>query len=553
MSLQKKETGSNRPNIVLIVADDMGYSDIGSYGSEISTPNIDYLAHNGVRFSQFYNCARCCPSRASLLTGLYPHQTGIGHMTPPINGLPAYQGYLNRNSVTIAEVLRDSGYKTLMSGKWHVGGAYELSDSSRWRIGSEQHPTPTQRGFDEFYGTLDGTASYYYPHTLMEDGKVVHVHREEDYYYTDAISDHAVSMIDRSCSENRPFFLYVAYTAPHWPLHAKPEDIGKYEGTYRKGWDRIRKARHERLVESKILDPKWRISPRDDLSMDWNENTHKDWDEMRMAVYAAQIDAMDQGIGRITAKLDQMGIEDNTLIMFLSDNGGCAEFLAEDGPMRDQVWPMRDGRMPNIGSNPHIVPGEEDTYMSYDLPWANASNSPFRLFKHYVHEGGIATPFIAYWPSKIKNSRLVHANAHVIDVMATCLDVSGARYPEHFGESQVTALQGESLLDVLSGENWVRQQPLCWEHEGNCAVRDGAWKLVKRFPGNWELYNMELDRTELQDLSESNAPKREEMIRMYEEFAERCNVLPWDTIKHLAPYQDPSIMAPPKNSNGPAS
>jgi arylsulfatase len=530
---------SPRPNIILIMADDMGYSDIGCYGSEITTPNLNKLAHEGVQFTQFYNCARCCPTRASLLTGLQPHQAGIGHMTPPVGGLPAYQGYLNDRSVTIAEALRAGGYQTFMSGKWHVGGEFDLSKGeNEWNIGGTGHPTPLQRGFDEFYGTLDGCSSYYNPHTLIRNDKVIHVHRDEDYYYTDAISDEATNMISRAAESDEPFFLYVAYTAPHWPLHAKPEDIAKYEGYYNKGWDRIRTDRHEKMIDAAILDEKWKISPRDEQAEAWHEYAQKHWEAMRMAVYAAQIDCMDQGIGRILDKLYEEGLTENTLIMFLSDNGGCAEFLAEDGPIKNQVWPMRDGRLPRIGNIPDLVPGPENTYMSYDLPWANSSNSPFRLFKHYIHEGGIATPFIAYWPAVIEQHRLVHANSHVMDVMATCLDIAGVDYSEEFCNREVPPLEGESFLPVLTGKEWKRSKPLAWEHEGHCAVRDDNWKLVKKFGQDWELYNMEQDRTELIDLSGKNKPKVEKLVKIHEEFTERCNVSPWEEIRHLAPYQD---------------
>ena len=302
-----------RPNIIIIFADDMGFSDIGCYGSEIDTPNINALADRGVRFTQTYNCARCCPSRASLLTGLYPHQAGIGHMIYDL-GHPGYKGSLNNNSVTIAEVLKSAGYRTAISGKWHVCKP-ELDNPS----------TPKRRGFDRFYGTLKGGGSYFNPPGLVSEDKIVK-NTDDDYYITNTVTDYAIDTINDFSKSNDPFFLYVAYTAPHFPLHAREEDILKYEKKYLKGWDVLRQNRHEELKKLGILDPKWEISKRDELSPPWEDIKEKDWEDRRMAVYAAQIDSMDQGIGRILDKLKESNIEDNTIIMFLSDNGGSAEF-----------------------------------------------------------------------------------------------------------------------------------------------------------------------------------------------------------------------------------
>jgi len=527
---------SNRPNIILILTDDMGYSDIGCYGSEIATPAIDQLSAGGVSFTQAYNCARCCPSRASLLTGLYPHQTGVGHMVADL-GHPSYQGHLNDRCVTIAEVLKSGGYHTLMCGKWHVGGGYDVKYPRAWEPGGQGHPIPTTRGFESFYGTLAGCADYFNPHTLMRNDSPIEPEGER-YYYTDAISEEACRMIREHSGRERPFFLYVAYTAPHWPLHALPEDIARHQGLYRRGWDAIRCARHETLVELGFLDPKWTISPRDRSAPPWNEVKERDWEARRMVVYAAQVDRMDQGIGKIIAAVRKLGLEENTLIMFLSDNGGCAEFLAEDGFVQNVLWPMRNGKPVRAGNFPGLMPGPEDTYMSYDLPWANASNTPFRLYKHWVHEGGIATPLIVSWPSVIKKRRIVHEPTHVIDIMATCAEAAGVRYPQTFNGNEIVALQGESFIQALRGKRWSREKPLCWEHEGNCAVRKENWKLVKKYPGDWELYNMEQDRTELVDLKEKNKPKAEELRKLYERWAQGCEVLPMERLKILAPIED---------------
>ncbi len=521
---------SGKPNIIVILADDMGFSDIGCYGSEIHTPNLDAMASEGVRFTQMYNCARCCPSRASLLTGLYPHQAGIGHMVGNA-GTRAYQGYLRDDCVTLAEVLREAGYRTLMSGKWHVGGGYIGNRPDTWKPGEPGHPIPVQRGFDRHYGMLGGAGSYFYPPYMIK-GTTLLPTLAGDYYITDAITDEAISMIDESSAEaTTPFFLYLAYTAPHWPLHALPGDIAKYEGKYRRGgWDAVRTARHEELKGMGILSPDWNISPRDEDAPPWSEITVKDWEDLRMAVYAAQIDRMDQCIGRVLSKIKDLGIEDNTLVMFLSDNGGCAEFLGEDTgkpePFRYNV-PTPDGRPMHVGNTPKINPGPDDTFMSYDLPWANASNTPFRLYKHWVHEGGISTPFILRWPAVTTCGRIEHFPCHFIDIMATCLEAAGIDYPTELNDREITPLEGESLMLLLQGQDCIREQPIFWEHEGNHAVRDGEWKLVSRFPGKWELYNMVEDRTELNDLAGQNKPKVSELVKLYCEWAELCEVREW--------------------------
>ena len=529
-----------RPNILLILADDMGYSDLGCYGSEIRTPNLDGLAASGLRFSQMYNSARCCPSRASLLTGLNPHQTGVGHMMDAL-GPPEYQGYLNRNCATVAEVLRSAGYATYMSGKWHVGGRYDLLDDSRWEElkGSEGFPIPTQRGFDRFYGIVAGSANYFFPRLLMEDDRFLELD-PAGYYFTDAITDNAVKMLDENAAANsrasangdteKPFFLHVTYTAPHWPLHAHEEDIARYEGKYRGGWDTLRTDRHEELKASGILSDKWQISPRNASATAWADEGEKDWEDLKMATYAAMIDRMDQGIGRIMDKVREMGAEDNTLVMFLSDNGGCAEFLAEDSnrPEPSQYTsPNPDGTPVKMGNILGQRPGAGDTFMSYSLPWANASNSPFRLFKRWTHEGGISTPFIVSWPERIRQAGIVHEPTHISDIPATCIDAGGATYPTELNGNDITPIEGVSFMDAIDNGEWKRDLPIYWEHEGSRALRIDNWKLVAEVGGEWELYDMDEDRTELNNLVESNAPKAAEMIALYESWAERCGVQPW--------------------------
>ena len=506
-----------RPNIVLILADDMGYSDIGCFGSEINTPTLDALAAGGTRFSQFYNYARCCPTRAALLTGLHPHQAGVGHMTADF-GIPAYQGYLNERCVTMGEALKTAGYHTFMAGKWHTGGDHPDGDVSR--AGDPTHPTPHSRGFDQHYGILTGGGSYYDPITLVHNDCPVAVAADEDYYFTDAITDAALKMIDGHGGPGDPFFLHMTYTAPHWPLHARPDDIARYEGAYRIGWDELRKRRHEELKGLGILDERWEISPRNVLSTAWENSPRQDWEAARMAVYAAQIECMDRNIGRIVQKLDEAGQRENTLIIFLSDNGGCAEFLREDGRIGICPTQTLDGRPVTYGNHFHSEPGPDNFYMSYDLPWANASNTPFKLFKHYVHEGGISTPFVANWPAQIPAGAIVHSPAYVLDLMPTLVAAAGADYAAAGGGNAIP-LEGESLIDPLAGRPWQRRDPIFIEHEANCCVRDGEWKLVRRHPGPWELYNLERDRTELKDLAGDEPRRVEAMSGQFDEFAAR--------------------------------
>jgi arylsulfatase A-like enzyme len=531
-SLTLDVTPRSRPNVVLILADDMGFSDLGCFGSEIQTPNLDRLAQNGARFTQAYNCARCCPSRAALLTGIYPHEAGVGHMVDDL-GIASYQGFLNDRCVTLAEALREGGYRTYMSGKWHVGGQYDTEPES-WNLGHPRRPRPLDRGFERYFGTLAGAGSYFDPHTLMRDNEPIAI-ETDDFYYTDVIADEAVQMIRAHQGEARPFFLYTAFTAPHWPLHALPEDIARYVGKYRQGWDAVRTARHESLKGMGIIDTKWEITPRDEQAPPWSDVSLKDWEDLRMAVYAAQIDRLDQGVGRIMAELERQGIADNTLVIFLSDNGGCAEFLAEDGTRRNRSAKRvtRDGRPMKIGNVPGREPGPDDTYMSYDLPWANASNTPFRLYKHWVHEGGIGTPMIVHWPAVIQPGRLVHEPCHFVDIMPTLLDAAGVKYPGTYQGRPIIPLRGESLLPAFRADGWTRQTTIYWEHEGNRAVRQGQWKLVSKHPGPWELYDMTNDRTELNDLSDRYREVAQKLARQHAEWAELSGVVPWEKIQEI--------------------
>ncbi len=484
----------NRPNIVLILADDLGFSDIGCYGGEICTPNLDRLAGGGLRFTQFYNTARCCPTRASLLTGLYPHQAGVGMMVGNL-GFPSYQGYLNDRCVTLAEALKRADYNTFMAGKWHVG-----NKRPHW---------PIDRGFDRYFGLISGACSYW---ELMPGREMAYDNRswrpnpeDDSFYMTDAFADHAVQFLNEADQSENPFFLYLPFTAPHWPLHAWPEDIAKYRGQYRIGWDELRRRRHRRMIELGIVEDKWPLSPRHERVPAWEDADNPDEQDLRMAVYAAMVDRMDQNIGRVLKKLEQMNAMDNTLILFLSDNGACHVMV-------------------NRGE-PGIPPGPRGGYWGYDYPWANAGNTPLRMFKQYCHEGGISTPLIAHWPARIKaRNALTHQTGHVIDIMATCLDAAGIDYPATYHGKELIPLEGKSLVPIFDGERREGHDVIYWEHRGNRAVRKGDWKLVSTYDGNWELYNIADDRTELNNLAENMPEKYDELLRLYRAWAERCGV-----------------------------
>ncbi|MFS0723839.1 arylsulfatase [Paenibacillus sp. 1P07SE] len=517
---------NRKPNILLIMNDDMGYSDLGCYGGEVQTPTLDRLAQDGMRFTQFYNTPRCSPSRASLLTGLHPHQTGIGILTYD-NGPEGYAGDLNDRCVTIAEVLKAQQYRTYMSGKWHVSKSLtEPSDS--W---------PLQRGFDEFYGTIIGAGSFYHPNTLTRGNENIEHEAVEDdnFFYTDAISDQAARFIEEHAERHaeQPFFQYVAYTAPHWPLHAHEEDIAKYKGRFDKGWDKLREERLQRMIDAKLLDPSWSLTERDASVPAWEEAEDKEWLTRCMEVYAAQIDRMDQGIGRIVDALKRTGQLEDTLIIFLSDNGACAEDIPPDVKPEDLVNQLmiaqmntRKGKPVQFGNFPHIMPGAEDTYQSYGTGWANLSNTPFRLYKHWTHEGGVSTPFIVHWPNGIQNPGSICTNeAHLPDVMATIVDITGTDYPEQYHGREILPMEGVSFDPLLKGQPMERPM-FCTEHEGNASVRDGQWKLVKNYPGDWELYNMTADRSETNDLAGIYPERVKELSEAYERWAERCGVIP---------------------------
>jgi arylsulfatase len=533
-----------RPNIVVILSDDMGYSDPGCYGGEISTPNLDRLAAGGLRYTQFYNTGRCCPTRASLLTGLYAHQAGIGQMTNDL-GQPGYRGDLSRTAVTLAEVLKPAGYRTYMAGKWHVTVQLKPDgDKSNW---------PLQRGFDRFYGTIIGAGSFFDPWTLTRGNQAITPDNDPDYqparyYYTDAISDHAVKFVNEHAAGAgaEPFFLYVAYTAPHWPLHAPEEDIAKYRGKYDAGYEAIRQARFERMKKLGVIDEVG-LSPAPEA---WEDIPveRRAWEARCMEVYAAMVDNMDRGIGRLVKALEANGQFDNTLILYLHDNGGCAEAFGR-GPRRNPVEgvePMAkdalqtemDPRRTREGlpvlSGPAVMPGPATTYIAYGRNWANVSNTPFREYKSRNHEGGIATPLIAHWPKGIRaRNELRHEPGHLIDLMATCVDLGRAAYPTTSQGREIQPMEGRSLAPGFAGDRRA-ERVLIWEHYGNAAVRQGKWKLVRlhgKAPGGvagdgWELYDIEKDRSELHDLARVHPDKAAELAELWTRHAHRTMVFP---------------------------
>jgi arylsulfatase A-like enzyme len=512
-----------RPSVVLILADDLGYSDLGCYGGEIRTPHLDALGRAGVRLTQFYNTARCSPSRASLLTGLHPHQTGIGILTND-DGPSGYPGTLNRHCLTLAEVLQGARYDTAMFGKWHL-----VSDVHRpggW---------PVNRGFNQHWGTLGGGGSYYRPGHLVEGEQRIDAETlPPDFYYTEAISDRAVSYLEGR-TQDSPFFLYVAYTAPHWPLHAPAELVRSYAGAFDEGWDVLRGRRLQRLKAEGIIAEYAELSPRFDFVLPWEEVDDRAWEAHRMMVYAAQVEAMDRGVGRIVDTLEASGRLADTLLIFLSDNGASSEIMPqvnmEHFRRRSDEVPAtgRSGEPMRIGNQPSVYPGPSDTYVSCGPSWANLSNTPFRMFKKWVHQGGIATPFLAHWPAgDLADRSLVRSPHQLTDVVPTLLDACGVGFSAQAQtQGEVLPPEGRSFLDELRGGQGTLAMQF-WEHTGNAALRDGDWKLVRFRDQDWELYNLAHDPTELTDLAEEHPGVVDKYAALWQEWADRVGVLPWE-------------------------
>ncbi len=533
-----KPPKDNRPNIVLIMADDLGFSDIGCYGSEIHTPNIDYLAANGLRFSQFYNTARCCPTRASLLTGLYNQQAGIGNMTND-QQQPGYRGHILENTVTLAEVLKAAGYHTGMAGKWHVSNTITQPDPAeqlRWLNHQVSYPLfspveqyPTNRGFEKFYGTIWGVVDYFDPFSLVygtEPVKTV----PANYYHTDAINDSAAAFIKAFSKEEKPFFLYVAENAPHWPVQALPEDIEKYKNTYKGGWEAIRDARYRRLIEKGMIDPATaKLSAWQNDTLNWASNQYKEYEARAMAVHAAMIDRMDQGIGRIINALRQTGWLDNTIILFLSDNGASPEVCALFGPGFDRPGQTRSGQKIVYPTDKKAMPGPETVYGSIGPEWANVCNTPYRYWKIESYEGGVHTPMVAYWPKglQVPKGSITNQPGHVMDFMATFIDLAKAAYPKTFHGNSISPMEGISLLPVLQNKQRQGHAALFNEHHNGRYARQDDWKLVSANADTaWELYNLKTDRTETRNLAAEYPQKVKQLDSLWRRWAIKNNVYP---------------------------
>jgi len=520
---------ANRPNILLIVADDLGYSDLGSFGGEIETPHLDRLATEGLRLSQFYTSARCVASRASLLTGQYPHRVGLGHMIRDL-GLPGYRDRVADEAVTLGEVLQAAGYRTFLSGKWHLG----TND-------------PTQRGFEEFYGTLVSAHTFWDPdhYRRLPAGRQARQYAPGTFYGTDALTDHALDFLDLAAdTPDAPWFLYLSFNAPHFPLQAPADDIAKYATKYDRGWDVLRAERLERLKKLTLVEADTILPPLSDYETYGNESVHPTfgWDTFpparradlarRMAIYAAMVDRLDANLGRVLERLRARGELDNTVIIFTSDNGACAEW----GP---HGFDIRSGPVGLLHEGEALAAmGGPGTYHSAGSGWASLSNTPWRYFKHHTHEGGIGVPFILHWPGGMKRAGEIDATpTHLIDLMPTLLQLAGATYPRNRGATTVPAPAGVSLAPLLEGKA-LEDRTLYFEHEGNRAVRAGEWKLVARFGRPWELYHIATDRMELTDLAAAHPARVKAMERDWERWAVAVQVRP-------APESYPYPVLPP--------
>jgi len=500
-----------RPNLITILVDDMGFSDLGCYGAEINTPNIDRLASNGIRFNQFYNASKCCPTRASLLTGLYQHEAGMGAMITPFGKLPThpgegegpYQGYLNDECVTLAEVLKTAGYDTYMAGKWHVG-----ENPIHW---------PMKRGFDRYFGLISGASSYY--EVLTKQERVRMMVKEdspwtppaEGFYMTDAFTDYAIERVDehKAMQDEDPFFLHLCYNAPHWPLHAPEEDIAKYKGKYSAGWDAVRTARYEKQKELGIIDDRYQLAARTKRFPTWEEVEDKATWERKMEVYAAMIDRVDQNVGRLLEKLESNGQLENTLILFLSDNGASPENIS--------------GRELN---NPEVPIGAKGSYVAYREPWAMVSNTPFQWYKGNEAQGGIATPFIAHWPKGIAaKGAITQQAAHIIDIMPTFVKLADADYPTEVAGQKIKPMRGQSLLPFFSNLESQEPRELFFEFNKNKAVIKGDWKLTNHpLSKEWKLYNLKEDPTEQNNRMKEDTQKFLELRKLYGEWSDQVGV-----------------------------
>jgi arylsulfatase A-like enzyme len=514
---------TQKPNIMIIMVDDMGYSDPGCFGGEINTPNIDSLAANGLRFTQFYNSSRSCPSRGSLMTGLYPHQAGITAM-----GVS-----LNNKCVTIPEVLKTAGYNTAMTGKWHLSltqGRANNDEQMQWLANRVDYGNfaplasyPCNRGFDEHFGIVWGVANFFDPFSLVHNEERIAT-VPDDFYMTNYITQKSVDLIDSLSKDDKPFFMYVAHTAPHWPLHALPEDIAKYKGKYDGGWDELRRTRYNTMIELGLIDAATMPYAPNDSKRNWQNEGRKAWEAAHMEVHAAMVDRVDQGVGEIIAKLKETGEYENTIIFFMSDNGASYERYATAGFDRPSM--LRNGEKIYYPGE-FAIPGPENTMNAIGDGWAGAVNTPFRYWKSESFHGGNATPMIVHWPAglKAKAGTITHQPGHVMDIMPTCLELAGATYPATYKTNNIIPLESSSIKPIMDGEQRPVDQPIYWEHEGGRAIRLGNWKLVslKGF-ANWQLYNLANDLSETKNVAAENPEKVKELKELWNAWAKKMGL-----------------------------
>ena len=473
---QDQSTEIQRPNVLLMMVDDLGYSDFGCYGSEIETPNIDGLAKGGLRMSQFYNTAKCHSSRICLLTGKYTFQAGNNAMD---------------KALTVAEVMQHNGYFTAMTGKWHL------------------NKEPTDRGFQRYFGHLSGATNFFTGDDTFRLNGEKWSGFDDDFYTTDANVDYAIQFIDEALKEKKPFFQYIAFNAPHYPLQAKEQDVKKYKGRYAPGWDKVRRARYQRQIEMSLINDKHALSPRPDYIPAWEELTPEEraWEESRMEVFAAMVDCVDQNVGRLVSYLKKRGAYENTLILLCSDNGAC---------------PFERTR------GKELKPWDPKSYWCYDVGWAHVGNTPFRWYKQNQHEGGISSPLIAHWPQGLtaEKGSISHQPGHLIDLLATCMDATGAEYPREFNGQVTSPIQGRSLLPLLQGKEREGHDWLYFQFSNNRAIRQRDWKAVSARGGRWELYDLANDRSELHDLASRQPQKLEEMKALWHRVAKDVDQAP---------------------------
>lgn len=547
---------ADKPNIMLILSDDMGYSDLGCYGEHIiKTPILDSLAEGGLKYTQFYNTARCCPSRASLLTGLHPHKAGIGHMVKDLKE-EGYAGRLTKNAVTIAEVLSENGYDTYGVGKWHV--SLGVDDKSNH---------PIQRGFNHFYGTITGVGNYYNPYHLIRDNTFITpkndpLYKVDKFYYTTAVAENAILFLKdwEKKKSGKPFFMYVAFPSAHWPIQAPEEEIIPYKGKFDKGWDKLREEKFENMKSLGLLRSDWKLS-KDSSVKKFEEVRSKKFELRCMETYAGMVTCMDSNIGKIIKFLRETNELDNTVIIYLQDNGACAENYGrkfgeptanpvpkgckleamrdDEVQVNNKYYRTRDGKP--IYSGYGVIAGGEDSDVGYGKAWAYYSNTPFMEYKHYIHEGGIATPLIIYWRGGIKKVGEVRDQVGQLpDIMATILDISGVKYPNEYKGNKIYPMVGKSLVPTFDKDNVYPDRALFWEHEGNKGVRIGKWKIVHKAHSywkeampleSWELYDMDIDRSETNNLAKKYPEVVKDMANMWDKFAEENLVKPYPLSK----------------------